>query len=72
MPMRSRTWFSWSSVMPTIWASPIQISPLVGRVSPPMQCSVVVLPDPDMPMMQTISPGMTCRLTPLRICLSPT
>jgi len=44
--------------------------PLVGAMSAPMMLKMVVLPDPDGPMMLTNSPRRISHVMPRRACVS--
>src|SRR5690348_14640346 len=54
---------NWLSVILEVSRPAISTLPLVGRSSPPMMFSSVVLPEPEGPIRQTNSPGCTTRLT---------
>src|SRR5574344_859634 len=62
MPICRRTRSSSFSLIPEISWSPIQISPAVGRIKPISSRRSVLLPEPEPPMMASVSPSSIVRL----------
>ena len=65
---RLRTSDSSSSLRRATSRSPRKYSPLEGRSRQPSRLSIVLLPDPDAPMMATYSPWWKSTVTPFRAC----
>ncbi|KYF92171.1 hypothetical protein BE20_12435 [Sorangium cellulosum] len=68
--LRLRSRASSTSSSSSTGSSSRRYRPAVGRSSVPMTFSVVDLPDPEAPMMATISPRESSRETPRSACTS--